>query len=94
MAPSLHSRLCDAVAIGKATPFDPAAAFLFMAAMVRDVGLQVGPLLEAAMRTALAEADSAEPYRSAVARYALCSVVAELQALLARDAAAERDGTL
>ena len=93
MPPSLHSRLCYAVAIGRTTPLDPAAPFLFMAAMVRDVGLQAGPLLDAAMRTALAEADSKEPYRSAVARYALCSVVAELQTLLAREAAAERDGT-
>ncbi len=93
MPPSLHSRLCDAVAIGKTTPFDSTAAFQFMAAMVREVGLQVDPMLDAAMRTALAEADSAEPYRSAVARHALCSVVAELRTLLAREAAGERDGT-
>lgn len=93
MLPSLHHRLCYAVAIGRTTPFEPTAAFLLLASLSRDTDLRVAPLLDEAMRTALAEVDGEEPYRSAVARYALCSVVAELQTLLAREAAAERDGT-
>lgn len=80
---TLSDTLSLAHEIGRTMPFDATAAFVLMSRVVADVDLPLGRTMKRSTEQALFDSGEQEPYRSAVARYALCHLVAEIERVLA-----------